>query len=313
MATLSIPQPVPSPLEDAEALRKACQGWGTDEKAVIEILAHRGAVHRTQIRLAYKELYKEDLVKRLESELSGDFERAVYRWIFEPLEREVIIANIAVKARIDYRVIIETACINSPPELLAVKQAYQARYKRSLEEDVASHTSGDLRKFLVPLVASHRYGGEEVDPSLALTEARILHDAIKQNAFNHEEITRILTTRSRFQLNATFNRFKDEFGVSVTKGLSSSECPDDLLSSLRVAIRCISSPHKYLEKALRNALKKPGADADVLTRVITTRAEKDLKVIKELYLHRTNTSLDHAIAKETSNDYKSFLLALIGN
>lgn len=26
MATLSIPQPVPSPAEDAEALRKACQG-----------------------------------------------------------------------------------------------------------------------------------------------------------------------------------------------------------------------------------------------------------------------------------------------
>lgn len=73
-------------------------------------------------------------------------QRAVYRWIFEPLEREAIIANIAVKERIDYRAIIETACINSPAELLAVKQAYQARYKRSLEEDVASHTSGDLRK-----------------------------------------------------------------------------------------------------------------------------------------------------------------------
>lgn len=66
-------------------------------------------------------------------------------------------------------------------------------------------------------------------------------------------------------------------------------------------------------QALRNALKKPGADADVLTRVITTRAEKDLKVIKELYLRRTNTSLAHAVAKETSNDYKNFLLALIGN
>lgn len=39
-----------------------------------EILAHRGAAQRTQIRLAYEELYKEDLVKRLESELSGDFE-----------------------------------------------------------------------------------------------------------------------------------------------------------------------------------------------------------------------------------------------
>lgn len=107
MATIDVPNQV-SFLEDAEALRKACQGyftefffsynpifslkstnsqvfffffvivtllgWGTDEKAIISILGHRNAAQRRQIRLAYEELYQEDLIKRLESELSGDFE-----------------------------------------------------------------------------------------------------------------------------------------------------------------------------------------------------------------------------------------------
>lgn len=49
-------------------------GWGTDEKAVISVLGHRNAAQRKQIRKAYEELYQEDLIKRLESELSGDFE-----------------------------------------------------------------------------------------------------------------------------------------------------------------------------------------------------------------------------------------------
>ena len=49
-------------------------GWGTDEKAIISILGHRNAAQRKQIRLAYSELFQEDLVKRLESELTGDFE-----------------------------------------------------------------------------------------------------------------------------------------------------------------------------------------------------------------------------------------------
>ena len=49
-------------------------GWGTDEKAVIEILGHRNASQRQQIRDAYQQLFQEDLIKRLESELSGDFE-----------------------------------------------------------------------------------------------------------------------------------------------------------------------------------------------------------------------------------------------
>lgn len=49
-------------------------GWGTDEKSVIEILGHRNVYQRQQIRKSYQEIYQEDILKRLESELSGDFE-----------------------------------------------------------------------------------------------------------------------------------------------------------------------------------------------------------------------------------------------
>ena len=49
-------------------------GWGTDEKSVISILAHRDAAQRMQIRLAYEELYQQDLIKRMESELTGHLE-----------------------------------------------------------------------------------------------------------------------------------------------------------------------------------------------------------------------------------------------
>lgn len=49
-------------------------GWGSDEKAIIAILGHRNAAQRQQIRQAYQDIYQEDLIKRLESELSGDFE-----------------------------------------------------------------------------------------------------------------------------------------------------------------------------------------------------------------------------------------------
>ena len=56
----------------------------------------------------------------------------------------------------------------------------------------------------------------------------------------------------------------------------------------------------------------PGTDEDALSRVIITRAEKDLKEIKELYLKRNNVSLDDAVARDSSGDYKAFLLALLG-
>lgn len=63
---------------------------------------------------------------------------------------------------------------------------------------------------------------------------------------------------------------------------------------------------------LRDAIKKVGTDEDALTRVIVSRAEIDLKIISEVYYKRNSVLLEHAVAKETSGDYKHFLLTLLG-
>lgn len=63
---------------------------------------------------------------------------------------------------------------------------------------------------------------------------------------------------------------------------------------------------------MRNAIKRSGTDEDALTRVIVTRAEKDLKDLKELYYERNSVALDEAVSKETTGDYEKFLLTLLG-
>ncbi|XP_004307132.1 PREDICTED: annexin-like protein RJ4 isoform X2 [Fragaria vesca subsp. vesca] len=310
MASLITPDQF-SANQDAEALRKACQGWGTNEKAVISILGHRNAGQRKEIRAAYEQLYQEDLLKRLESELSGDFEKAVYRWILDPADRDAVLANVAIKKSTDYNVIIEISCIHSPEELLAVRRAYQLRYKHSVEEDLAAHTTGDIRKLLVALVTAYRYDGHEINAKLANSEADILQDAIKDKAFNLEEIIRILSTRSKTQLMATFNKYRDDQGISISKNLL-EEGANDFQKALHTAIRCLNDPKKYFEKVLRNAIKRVGTDEDALTRVIVTRAERDLRDIKEVYYKKNSVPLEQAVAKDTSGDYKAFLLTLLG-
>lgn len=66
-------------------------------------------------------------------------------------------------------------------------------------------------------------------------------------------------------------------------------------------------------QVLRTVLSKSEIDEDTLTRVIVTRAEKDLKEIMNLFEKRTNVSLEQAIGKHTSGHYKHFLLALVAN
>ncbi|KAE9617195.1 putative annexin [Lupinus albus] len=300
-----------SPQEDAEALQKAFKGWGTDENAIIVILGHRNIYQRQQIRTAYEEIFQEDLVKKLESELKGDFEKAVYRWILEPADRDAVLANVALKSGRNYYAIVEISSVLSPEELLAVRRAYLDRYKRSLEEDIASHTSGHLRQLLVGLVTSYRYTGDEINAKLAQSEAEILHEAIKEKKGSQEEAVRILSTRSKTQLIATFNYYREIHGTSITKKLL-DEASDDFQKALYTAIRCTTNHTKYYEKVLRDAIKGVGTDEDALTRVIVSRAEIDLKIISEVYYKRNSVPLEHAVAKETSGDYKNFLLTLLG-
>lgn len=78
--------------------------------------------------------------------LCSSFQRAMCPWILDPVERQAVMANDAAKCiQEEYPVIIEIACANSPAELVSVKKAHHALYKRSLEEDVAAHATGNLR------------------------------------------------------------------------------------------------------------------------------------------------------------------------
>ena len=55
--------------EDAEALRNAMKGFGTDEEALIKIVANRTNQQRMQIKDAYKTAFGRDLISDLKSEL----------------------------------------------------------------------------------------------------------------------------------------------------------------------------------------------------------------------------------------------------
>ncbi|XP_062007167.1 annexin Gh1-like isoform X1 [Rosa rugosa] len=147
MATLQVPACVPSPAEDSEQLKKAFEGWGTNEGLIISIWAHRNADQRRLIQQTYAETYGEDLLKALDKELTSDFERALLLWTLHPSERDAALANEATKRFTSSNwVLMEIACSRSSHELHLVKQAYHAKFKKSLEEDVAFHTSGDFRK-----------------------------------------------------------------------------------------------------------------------------------------------------------------------
>lgn len=83
-------------------------------------------------------------------------QRVVHLWTMTPAERDACLANEAIKRLPGSNcIIMEIACARSSVDLFKVRQNYQAHYKKSLEEDVADHSTGDFRKVLSYLLPSN--------------------------------------------------------------------------------------------------------------------------------------------------------------
>lgn len=317
MASISVPSPAPSATEDAENIRKAVQGWGTDEKALIEILGHRTAAQRAEIAVAYEGLYNEPIIDRLHSELSGDFRSAMMLWTVDPAARDAKLAHKAMKKQGERYVwvLIEVACASAPDHLVAVRKAYREAYSASLEEDVAAcplYKDPLLKQFLVRLVSSYRYSGELVDDELARAEAAELHDAVvarKQPL--HGDVVRVVSSRSKAQLKATFERYRLDHGKAVDEVLEERRS-DQLAAVLKTAVWCLTSPEKHFAEVIRSSIVGLGTDEESLTRAIVSRAEIDMKKVKEEYRARYRTTVTSDVNGDTSGYYNGILLTLVG-
>lgn len=70
-------------------------------------------------------------------------------WTLDPAERDAVLANEAArKWQPGNRVLVEIACTRTSAQVFAARQAYHERFKRSLEEDIAAHVTGDFRKVM---------------------------------------------------------------------------------------------------------------------------------------------------------------------
>ena len=71
---------------DAEVLRNAMKGFGTDEATLIKVVANRTNRQRQVIKDQYKAAFGRDLISDLKSELHGKMEDAFIALFTNPVE-----------------------------------------------------------------------------------------------------------------------------------------------------------------------------------------------------------------------------------
>ncbi|CAM9254157.1 unnamed protein product, partial [Lampetra planeri] len=308
------------PAADAEKLRGAMKGFGTDETAIVEVATHRSNVQRQEIVTQFKAMYGKELLKDLKSELTGSLERLIVALFLPPPVFLVKQLKKAMKGLgTDEKCLIETLATRSNVEIQQLCQAYEEVVGRSLEDDIVAETAGYFKRVLVSLLTGNRDESPYVDEQVVMEDAQVVDALVAlfeagEESLGTDESTflSVLCSRSYPHLRRVFETYTELAGKDIEesiKGETSGSFEDALLA----IVRCIRNKPAYFARRLNKALTGLSLDDVTLTRIVVSRCELDLLDIRSEFLHQTGVSLHSAITDAASGDYKRALLELCGS
>ncbi|XP_056379170.1 annexin A1-like [Hyla sarda] len=209
---------------DAQNLKHATKGLGTDEDTLIEILVSRTNKELRDINRVYRELYKNDLSKDITSDTSGDFQKALLalakgdrsedaRVNSELVDNDARALYEAGEKRkgTDASVFISILTTRSFPHLQKVFQKYTSYSKHDMSKALDLEMKGDIENCLTAIV--------KCATSRAAYFAEKLYLSMKGSGTRDKELIRVMVSRSEIDMNEIKAHYKRLYGKTLRQAI----------------------------------------------------------------------------------------------
>jgi annexin A7/11 len=216
------------------------KGFGTDEKALINILANKDPYQVAMIRQVYHQHHKRNLETDVASEVSGHFEDGLLAILRGPLQQDVHLLHHAMSGLGTKESFLNDVLLaRSNADMAAIKRAYQATYHRPLEDVI----KGDLsmkteRHFSMVLAGNRAEDSAPVIPQQIDQDVVELYKATEGKVGTDELLVcSILSSRNDAQIRAIAHAYEAKFRRSletvIKKARTSWSIPNQVLTYCR--------------------------------------------------------------------------------
>ena len=298
---------------DCTALRKAMKGIGTDEDLIISVLTNRNNAERYMIKQRYQAIFNRDLINDLKSELHGHFEDAVIALLDSPYELDCRgLYHAMHRPGTDEEALIEILATRPSYQLAQDKLLFQKLYNKDLVSYVSSETSGHFRQILLSLLQCSRHDNSYPinQQELQMEAQQLYQGGAARWGTNENTFTRIFTTRSPTEIAVIAQLYQRIAGVDLYTSLK-KEFSGNAEKALCGIFYASINPPEYFATRIRDAVEGAGSKDTNLIRIIVSRAEYDIGLIKQAYQKLYNRDLIQDVKSDTHGDYEKILLALL--
>ena len=297
--------------QDAADLRKAMKGLGTDEDAIIKIVANRKNSERQQIKESFKKQFNRDLIKDLKSELRGKLEDVVVGLFQTPYEYDCSQIKKAMKGiGTDEDALIEIIATRPNWYIQQIHKTYREMFGKELITDVSGEISGELKDLIVSLLQCARDESFKVDNNVCKEKAESLYKAGEGKMGTNEKVFYDILIKSNPSEITIIN---DEYSKLSKKTLIQaieSEFSGKVKKLLKTVVYAIINPSEYFATRVRDAIKGAGTKDTLLMRILISRDEVDMNQIKECYKKLYDRDMVNDIKNDLSGDYKKIMVEL---
>lgn len=263
---------------NAQDLRNAMKGFGTNENALVKILASLKPLEVAAVKHEYEHKIHRDLMKDVHGETSGYFRDGLEAIIRGPLDQDCHAVHTAIKGLGTKESALNDVLLSrSNADLTAIKHRYQQLYHRTLESDV----KGDLslkteRLFDMVLSARRAEDSAPVLPQQIDADVQELYRATEGKAGTDQiAVCAILSARSNGQLRAISHAYKAKFHRPLDQVLK-SELSGHMEDALIYMLRAAEDPAKHDADLLEESMKGAGTkDVALVRRIVALHWNRD--------------------------------------